>query len=189
MASTADFRNGLCIEYNNDLYTIIEFQHVKPGKGPAFVRTKLKGIRNGKVIDNTFNAGVKVNTARIETRTHQYLYKDDFGFTFMDTSSFEQVTLPATMISDADFLKDGLEVNILFHEETETPLSCEMPQYIVAEVTYTEPGLKGDTATNASKPATIETGASVQVPLFIETGELIKVDVAKRCYAERAKKN
>lgn len=188
MASTADFRNGLCIEYNNDLYTIIEFQHVKPGKGPAFVRTKLRGIKNGKIIDNTFNAGVKVNTARIETRTHQFLFKDDFGYTFMDMNSFEQVTLPENMIDSIEFLKDGLEVSVLFHAETETALSCEMPQYMITEVTYTEPGIKGDTATNASKHATIETGAIVQVPLFIETGELIKVDIAKRCYVERAKK-
>jgi elongation factor P len=188
MATTADFRNGLCIEYNNDLYTIIEFQHVKPGKGPAFVRTKLRGLRNGKVIDNTFNAGVKVTTARIETRPHQYLYKDDFGYTFMDMESFEQVSLPKTMIDAPDFLKDGLEVNVIYHAETETALSCVMPAHIIAEVTYTEPGVKGDTATNASKPATIETGAIVQVPLFIDNGELIKVDTAKKCYIERAKK-
>ncbi len=188
MATTADFRNGLCIEYNNDLYSIIEFQHVKPGKGPAFVRTKLRGLRNGKVVDNTFNAGVKINTARIETRPHQFLFKDDYGFTFMDMTSFEQVAIPEAMIDYPMFLKDGLEVNIIYHAETETALSCEMPKYIIAEVTYSEPGIKGDTATNASKPATIETGAIVQVPLFIETGELIKVDTEKKCYVERAKK-
>jgi elongation factor P len=188
MASTADFRNGLCIEFNNDLYTIIEFQHVKPGKGPAFVRTKMRNLKNGKIIDNTFNAGVKVNTARIETRPHQFLYKDDFGFTFMDMSSYEQVTLDPHMISDEDFLQDGLEVAIVFHAETETALSCEMPKNIIAEIIYSEPGIKGDTATNATKPATLSTGAIVQVPLFIETGELIKVDVEKRCYVERAKK-
>jgi elongation factor P len=188
MASTADFRNGLCIEFNNDLYSIIEFQHVKPGKGPAFVRTKLRNLRNGKIIDNTFNSGVKVNTARVETRPHQFLFKDDYGYTFMDMSTYEQVTLPDAMVDMPEFLKDGLEVAIVFHAENETALSCDMPKSIIAEVVYTEPGIKGDTATNATKPATLETGAVVQVPLFIETGELIKVDCEKKCYIERAKK-
>ena len=187
MASTADFRNGLCIEYNNDLYTIVEFQHVKPGQGPAFVRTKLKSLTTGKVIDNTFNSGVKVNTARVETRTHQFLYKDDLGYHFMDTSSFEQFTLEEKFLDRPELLKDGQEVSIVFHAETETPLSCEMPPFVTLQITYTEPGVKGDTATNATKPATLETGAEIQVPLFINEEEVIKVDTRDGSYVERVK--
>lgn len=188
MASTSDFRNGLCIEYNNDLYTIIEFQHVKPGKGPAFVRTKLKSLKSGKIIDNTFNSGVKITTARIESRPHQFLYKDDLGYHFMDANTYEQVALEEHMINAPQFLKDGLEVTVVYHAELEVPLNCDLPQHIVAEITYTEPGIKGDTATNATKPATIETGAEINVPLFIDNGELIKVDTVKKCYIERVKR-
>ena len=187
MASTADFRNGLCIEYNNDLYTIVEFLHVKPGKGPAFVRTKLKSVNTGKVIDNTFNSGVKVKTARIESRPHQYLYKDDLGYHFMDSKTYEQVSLEEGKINAPKFLKDGLDVTIVYHAELETPLYCELPQHITAKITYTEPGVKGDTATNATKPATIETGAEIQVPLFINIDEMVKVDPIKKCYIERVK--
>jgi len=188
MASTADFKNGLCIEFNNDLYTIIEFQHVKPGKGPAFVRTKLKNINTGKVVDNTFTAGVKVTTARIEHRPHQFLYKDDMGYHFMDSNTFEQINLQEDHISAAHLLKDGQEVEIIYHEETETPLSVALPQFVILNITYTEPGLRGDTATNATKPATLETGAEVQVPLFIDQGETIKVDTRTNSYSERVKK-
>ncbi len=187
MASTADFKNGLCIEFNNDLYTIVEFQHVKPGKGPAFVRTKLKNINTGKVVDNTFTAGVKVTTARIERRPHQYLYKDDIGYHFMDSNTFEQVSLPENQISGPSLLKEGQEVEIIYHDETETPLSVELPPFVVLSITYTEPGLKGDTATNATKPATLETGAEIQVPLFIDQGETIKVDTRTNSYSERVK--
>jgi elongation factor P len=187
MATTADFRNGLCLEYNNDLYAIVEFQHVKPGKGGAFVRTKLKSLTTGKVIENTFNSGVKVTTARIERRAHQYLYKDDTGCHFMDMTSFEQINLPEDMIENADLMKDGQEVEILFHAETETPLSCELPPFVELEITYAEPGIKGDTATNTTKPATLETGAQIQVPLFINEGEKIKVDTRTRSYSERVK--
>lgn len=187
MATTADFKNGLCIEYNNSLYTIVEFQHVKPGKGPAFVRTKLKNLSTGKVIDNTFTSGVKVTTARIERRPHQFLYKDDMGYHFMDSSSFEQVTLQEDLIEAAQFMKDGQEVDIIYHAETETPLNCELPPHVELVITYTEPGLKGDTATNASKPATLETGAEIQVPLFINQDEKIKVDTRTGTYIERVK--
>ena len=187
MATTADFKNGLCLEYNGDLYVITEFQHVKPGKGPAFVRTKLKNIKTGKVIDNTFNAGVKVTTARVEQRPHQFLFKDDYGYTFMDNNTFEQVTLDEKLVPFADLLKDGQEVIILFHAETETPLTCEIPPFVELRITYTEPGIKGDTATNASKAAIVETGATIQVPLFIEQDELIKVDTRTYTYAERVK--
>ena len=187
MATTADFRNGLCIEFNNDLYTIVDFQHVKPGKGGAFVRTKLKNLKSGKVIDNTFNSGVKITTARVERRPHQFLYKDDLGFHFMDSNSFEQVSLQEDFIENADLLKDGQEVEILYHAETETPLSCDMPPFVELTITYTEPGVRGDTATNASKPATLETGAIIQVPLFINENEKIKVDTRTRSYSERVK--
>jgi elongation factor P len=187
MATTADFRNGLCIEFNNDLYTIVEFQHVKPGKGAAFVRTKLKSLKSGKVVENTFNSGVKITTARVERRPHQFLYKDDLGFHFMDSNTFEQVSLQEDFIENADLLKDGQEVEILYHAENETPLSCDMPPFVELTITYAEPGVKGDTATNATKPATLETGATIQVPLFINENEKIKVDTRTRSYSERVK--
>jgi len=187
MASTADFKNGLCLEFNHDLFTIVEFQHVKPGKGPAFVRTKLKSLTTGKVIDNTFTAGVKVTTARIERRAHQFLYKDDLGYHFMDSSTFEQVSIEEDLIEARRFLRDGQEVEILFHAELEKALSCELPAFVEMTVVYTEPGIKGDTATNASKPATVDTGAEIQVPLFINQDEKIKVDTRTGTYAERVK--
>ncbi len=187
MATTADFRNGLCIEYNNDLYIITEFLHVKPGKGPAFVRTKLKNIKTGKVLDNTFNAGVSVNTARIERRPHQFLYKDDYGYNFMDKESFEQVTLDDKMVEKPGLMKDGQDVDILFHAETETPLLCELPPFVVMTITYTEPAVKGNTSTNATKQATLETGMVINVPLFIEQDEVIKVDTRDNSYSERVK--
>lgn len=187
MATTADFRNGLCIEFNNDLYTIIEFQHVKPGKGGAFVRTKLKSLTSGKVIENTFNSGVKITTARVERRPHQFLYKDDLGYHFMDSNTFEQVSLQDDFIENADLLKNGQEVEILYHAETETPLSCDMPPFVELTITYAEPGVRGDTATNTTKPATLETGAVIQVPLFINENEKIKVDTRTRSYSERVK--
>ena len=187
VATTADFRNGLCIEFNDDLFSIVEFQHVKPGKGPAFVRTKLKNLKTGRVIENTFTAGHKITTARVERRPHQFLYVDDIGFHFMDSSSFEQVSLEPGMIENASFLKEGQEVEIVFHAETETVLSCEMPAHVSLQVTYTEPGVKGDTATNATKPAKLETGAEIQVPLFVNEGEVIKVDTRDSSYVERVK--
>ncbi len=187
MATTADFRNGLALEWNNDLFTIVEFQHVKPGKGGAFVRTKLKNIKTGRIFENTFTAGEKVTTARIERRTFQYLYKDDLGFNFMDNDSFEQISLEEHMVPQADLMKEGSNVDILIHAETETPLSVEMPAYVELRVTYTEPGVKGDTATNAGKPATVETGATIKVPLFIDNDELIKVNTATYEYDSRVK--
>ncbi len=187
MATTADIRNGLVIEFNHDLFAIVEFQHVKPGKGPAFVRTKLKSVRTGKVIDNTFSAGHKIHTARVLRKKFQYLYKDDMGYNFMDSETFEQISLQEELINAPQYLNDGLEVDIIIHEEKEEYLGCELPQHIEATVTYTEPGLKGDTATNASKPATIDTGATVQVPLFINQDERIKVDTTKGSYVERVK--
>jgi elongation factor P len=188
MATTADFKNGLCIEFNNDLYQIVEFQHVKPGKGPAFVRTKLKGLTNGKVIENTFTSGVKVTTARVVRRAFQYLYQDDSGYVFMDMESFEQINLQEEMVTGYMFLKEGQAIDIIFHEETETPLYTELPAFIELKVTYTEPGVKGDTATNTLKPATLETGAEIQVPLFVDIDDVIKVDTRTNSYSERVKK-
>jgi elongation factor P len=187
MATTADFKNGLCIEFNNDLYTIVEFQHVKPGKGGAFVRTKLKSLTTGKVIENTFNSGVKITTARIERRPHQFLYKDDMGYHFMDANTFEQITLQESLISGAEFMKEGQEVEIVVHAETETPLSCDLPAFVELLITYTEPGMRGDTATNATKPATLETGAVIQVPLFVNEDDKIRIDTRTNSYYERVK--
>jgi elongation factor P len=187
MANTSDFRNGLVIEYNNDLYTIVQFQHVKPGKGAAFVRTKLKSIKTGKVIDNTFNAGVKVNVARVERRPYQYLYKEEMGFVLMHTESYEQITVQESLIDNHEFLKEGDQVEVVVHADNEIILGVDIPQFVVMEVTYTEPGLRGDTATNTLKPATIETGATIMVPLFIEAGEKIKVDTRDKSYVERVK--
>jgi elongation factor P len=187
MATTADIRNGLCIEFNGDLFSVVEFQHVKPGKGGAFVRTKLKNLKTGKVISNTFNSGTKINIQRVERRPYQFLYKDDNGFHFMNTQTFEQVQLITELINAPDLLKEGQEVEIVFHADNEAVLNCDLPPFVELEVTYTEPGLRGDTANSALKPATLETGAIVQVPLFISIGEKIKVDTRSYTYYERVK--
>jgi len=187
MATTQDFKNGLVIEYNNDLYTIVQFQHVKPGKGPAFVRTKLKSLKNGRVIENTFSSGVKVNVARVERRPYQYLYRDDMGYYFMHNETYDQITVPESMIENHQFLKEGQNVEIVVHADTENILSVDLPPFVVMEITYSEPGMKGDTATNTLKPAKIETGATVMVPLFVNTGDKIKVDTRDSSYVERVK--
>ncbi len=187
MATTADIRNGLCLELNNELYAVVEFQHVKPGKGGAFVRTRLKNLKTGKVLQHTFNAGHKINTARVERRPYQFLYKDDIGYHFMHTATFEQMSLEEHLISAPELLKEGQDVEVVYHADTETPLNCELPPFVEMEITYTEPGVKGDTATNTLKAATVETGATVNVPLFINTGEKIKVDTRTKSYAERVK--
>ncbi|MEM6737011.1 MAG: elongation factor P [Bacteroidota bacterium] len=187
MATTSDIKNGLVIEFNNDLFSVVGFQHVKPGKGPAFVRTKLKSITTGKVIDNTFSAGHKITTARVERRPYQFLYHDDTGYHFMHTTTYEQVFVQENMINAPMFLKDGQEVEILFHAEEEKILGCELPQYVELKITFAEPGVKGNTATNATKNATVETGATIQVPLFIDEGELVKINTADGSYMERVK--
>ena len=189
MAGTSDFRNGLILRMDGQLYCIVEFQHVKPGKGPAFVRTKMKSLTSGKVIENTFSAGVKVNTARVERRPYQYLYTDDMGFNFMHLETFEQITIQSDMLENADLMKEGQSVEIVVHADTETPLTVDLPPFVELAVTYTEPGEKGNTAsTSAQKPAELETGATIMVPLFIDTDEMIKVDTRDRSYAERVKK-
>jgi len=187
MASTSDIRNGLCIKYNHDIYKIIEFLHVKPGKGPAFVRTKLKSLTTGKVLDNTFSAGHKIDDVRVETHTYQYLYAEGDQFHFMNNESFEQITLNKSILDNPDLLKEGTNVMVQVNTETDLPLSVDMPASIILEVTYAEPGVKGNTATNATKSATVETGATVNVPLFINEGDKIKIDTASGSYMERVK--
>ena len=187
MATTAEIKNGLCIKHNEKLFQIIEFQHVKPGKGPAFVRTKIRQIESGRVLDHTFSAGHKIEIVRIENREYQYLYQEGSDFVFMNNETFEQVNIPAKMIEKPLFLVEGMICNILFHAEEEMPLVIDLPMYIISEVTYTEPGVKGDTATNSMKPATIASGAEVRVPLFIDNGEVIKVDTRTGVYVERIK--
>ncbi|CAI9428785.1 Elongation factor P [Candidatus Ornithobacterium hominis] len=187
MATTSDIKKGMCIEFNNDTYKIIEFLHVKPGKGPAFVRTKLKSVTNGKVLENTFSAGHKIDDVRVETRTYQYLYEDDHGYHFMNNDDYSQVYINKGMIENPGFMKNGEEVTIVFRADDETPLSAELPAHVILEVAHTEPGVKGDTATNATKPATLETGAEVKVPLFINEGDKIRISTEDGSYQERIK--
>lgn len=187
MASTQDIRNGLYISYNHDIYAIVEFQHVKPGKGAAFVRTKLKSLTTGRVIDNTFPAGHKIDDVRVERRRCQFLYKDESGYNFMDNESFDQISLKEEILDAPQFLKEGSEIDILFHAEKNEPLTSEMATHIILEVTYAEPGVKGDTATNVTKNATVETGANVKVPIFINEGDKIKIDTRTGDYLERVK--
>lgn len=187
MATTQDIKKGICLEINGDIWIIVDFQHVKPGKGGAFVRTKVKSLTSGKVVENTYNSGETINVVSVERRPHQFLYKDDTGFNFMDQSSFEQVVIPDTMVENADLMKEGQEVEIAFHAETERPLSVLLPPFVTLEITYSEPGAKGDTANNPMKWAELETGAKIQVPLFVDSGIRIKVDTRDRTYVERVK--
>jgi len=187
MASSSDIRKGLCINYSNDIYKVIEFLHVKPGKGPAFVSTKLKSVTNGKVIDNTFSAGHKIDEVRVETKKFQFLYKDGLTYHFMNIDDYNQITIEENLLDCYQFLKEGEIVTVLTNTEDGSSLSVEMPQSVVLEISATEPGLKGNTATNATKPATLETGATINVPLFINEGDLIKIDSEKGSYLERVK--
>ncbi|MDR0605425.1 MAG: elongation factor P [Bacteroidales bacterium] len=188
MATTADFRNGLCIDMNGELWSIVEFLHVKPGKGAAFVRTKLRNLRTGRQLEHTFPSGTKIELARVERRPYQFLYKEnDSTYNFMHNETFEQITIEESLITNPGLLKEGQEVEVMYHTDTETPLTCELPAFVDLVITYTEPGVKGDTATNALKRAIVETGAEVMVPLFIEEGERIKVDTRTNRYSERVK--
>lgn len=187
MASTSDIRNGLCIRHNNDIFKVIEFLHVKPGKGPAFVRTKLRSLTSGRVLDNTFPAGRKIDEVRVETQKYQFLYPEGEDFHFMNVIDFNQITLPKNIIDGAGFLKEGEVVTVIINTEDDSPLSVDMPLSVVLEVTHAEPGVKGNTATNATKPATLETGAKVNVPLFINEGDKIKIETTKGTYQERVK--
>ena len=187
MASTSDIRKGLCIKYNNDIYKIIEFLHVKPGKGPAFVRTKLRSVTSGKVLENTFSAGHKIEDIRVETQKYQFLYSEGEQFHFMNTEDYNQISVSKKILDSPELLKEGEMVSISINTEDGLPLSADMPASVVLEGTHTEPGVKGNTATNATKPATVETGAAINVPLFINEGDKIKVDTEKGSYIERVK--
>ncbi len=187
MSNTSDIRNGLCIKHNHDIFKVIEFLHVKPGKGPAFVRTKLKSLTSGKVIDNTFSAGHKIDVVRVETNKFQYLYNDNSMYHFMNTDDYNQISIEEKLLDNPQLMKEGEVVTVITNSESSEPLSVEMPANVILEVVSTEPGVKGNTATNATKPATLETGAAVNVPLFINEGDKIKVDSIKGQYKERVK--
>lgn len=186
MADTSDFKNGLIIKFKNDLYTITEFQHVKPGKGGAFVRTTLKSLRTGRVLDNTFRSGESVDVVRVERRKYQYLYRDGEFLVCMDNDTYEQINVPDILFGDGvNFLKESEEVEILFNGEE--IINVEIPVFVKLKVVSTEPGFKGDTATGALKPATLETGVSVNVPLFVNTDDMLKIDTRTGGYVERVK--
>jgi elongation factor P len=184
MISSNDFRNGVTIIIEGQLWTVIEFLHVKPGKGSAFVRTRLKNVKSGATVERTFRAGEKLERATVDNRDMQMLYNDDEGFHFMDVESFENVTLQRELIGDpADFLKDGMQVQVQFHDGT--PIGVDLPAHVELRVEETDPGFKGDTATGTTKPAKLETGSSVQVPLFVNPGDLIRIDTRDRRYIGR----
>lgn len=184
MATTNDLKNGLVLNIDGQLWSVVEFQHVKPGKGPAFVRTKLKNVLSSKVVDKTFNAGVKVETATVDKRDMQYLYKDGADFVFMDSSTYDQMTVSADVVGDAaNFMLENQDAVVAIHEGV--PLYVELPASVVLEITYTEPGLQGDRSTGGTKPATVETGYEIQVPLFLETGTKVKVDTRSGDYLGR----
>ena len=185
MATTNDLKNGMVLNLDGQLWTVVEFQHVKPGKGGAFVRTRLKNVLSGKVVDKTFNAGVKVDTATVDKRTMQYLYRDGEDFVFMDMQSYDQITVPEATVGDAShFMLENQEAVVGLHEGS--PLFVELPASVALTVTYTEPGLQGDRSTGGTKPATLETGYQIQVPLFITQGESVKVDTRDGSYLGRA---
>ena len=186
LATTADFRNGLVLDHKDGLWKIVEFLHVKPGKGPAFVRTKLKNVRTGQVVDETFRAGQKIEAVKVVARQLTYLYSDGDMHHFMDRETYDQAFLTAEQLGDAvDFLVDNMELTVTFRGED--PIEVRVPQHMNLKVVKTEPGLRGDTATGGSKPATLETGVAVQVPLFVEVGETIRIDTRERRYIERVK--
>ena len=187
MATTNDIKNGICIRLNSDIFKVVEFQHVKPGKGPAFVRTKLKSLSTGRTLENTFPAGHKIEPIRIENRKYQFLYNEGNDYHFMNQDDYDQLTLQKEMINAPQFLRDGDIVDILYNAEDHLPMACELAPNVVLTVTFTEPGIKGDTATNTLKPATVETGANVKVPLFINEGDKVRIDTASGNYLERVK--
>jgi elongation factor P len=185
MATSNDLKNGMVLSIENQLWSVIEFQHVKPGKGPAFVRTKLRNVTSGKVVDKTFNAGVKVETANVDRRDMQYLYNDGSGYVFMDSTNYEQVTVdPSVMGDTSNFLLENQMATVALHDGN--PLYVELPASVVLEITYTEPGLQGDRSSGGTKPATLETGHQIQVPLFIENNTKVKVDTRTGDYLGRA---
>ncbi len=187
MATTSDIGRGMILKLDGSLYSIVEFGENKTARAAAKVWAKLKGVDNNRTIEKTWNSGETVFPVRVEKKTYQYLYKDESGYNFMDNETFEQIALPENMIDAPQFLKDGSEVFVYINTETEQPIGAELPEKIVVRVTYCEPGLRGDTATRALKPATVETGATVQVPLFVDENELIRVNTKTGEYVERVK--
>ncbi|MBL7825390.1 MAG: elongation factor P [Saprospiraceae bacterium] len=188
MATTADIRNGLCIELNNDIYRVIDFSKFQVGRGSGKVWTKLKSSTSGKVIEHTFQSGHTITEVRVERRKFQYLYKEEGGFALMNQETYDQISINDDMVDNGRFLKEGDLVDVLYHSGNDSILSVEIPQTVVLQITYAEPGVRGDTATNTLKPATVETGAEVRVPLFCEEGDLIKIDTSTGEYMERVKK-
>ena len=185
MASTSDIKNGFTFRHSHDIYTVVEFQHVKPGKGAAFVRTKIKSLSTGRVLSETFPSGHKLEEIRVERHKMQYLYNDEMGYHFMNTETYEQATIRKEMIDNPGFIKEGAIIEVLYNTEDNAPLTVDLPQYVEMEVTYTEPGVKGDTATNTLKPATVEGGEEVRVPLFVNIGDRIKIDTRDGSYQSR----
>jgi len=185
MVNTSDFRNGLTFLWKEDVWEIVDFLHVKPGKGGAFVRTTLKNVRDGRELENTFRAGAKVEEVRVERRPHQFLYEDDLGLHFMNQETYAQFSLPSDQVDGREYIKEGGEVDIIFRADTDEPMRTEIPQKVELEVTETTPGLKGDTAQGGSKPATLETGATVDVPLFINEGDVVRVNTNTNEYETR----
>jgi len=187
MATTSDIKKGMCIEMNHDTFIVVEFQHVKPGKGNAFVRTKIRSLTSGKVLDHTFPAGHKVDDVRIERRQYQFLYEQEERLNFMNQDTYEQIDISRDMLDGVEFLKEGEICDVIFHAVKEIPLAVMMPQHVTLQVVYIEPGLKGDTATNTLTPAELETGAKIRVPLFIKQGDLIRINTETSEYMERVK--
>lgn len=185
MATTSDIKNGMCLEMNGDTFVIKSFQHVKPGKGNAFVRVKMKSITSGKVLEQTIPAGHKLDDVSVEYRQYQYLYQEGDKYNFMQQDTFEQLEIAEDMIENTQFLKEGMIVDIIIHGTKDIPLACQLPQHVQLEITYIEPGVKGDTATNTLTPAQVETGAEVRVPLFIKQGDIVKIDTTTGEYIER----
>jgi len=185
MADTSDFRNGMTFMWREDLWEIVEFLHVKPGKGGAFVRTTLKNVKDGHEVEETFRAGATVDEVRVERRKHQFLYEDDYGLHFMDQASYEQFSMPAEQVEGREFLKEGGEVDILFRTDTEEPLRTDVPQKVELEVVETTPGVKGDTAQGGDKPATLESGVTIDVPLFINEEDVVRVNTETNEYETR----
>ena len=187
MATTADFRNGLCFNHNGEPWKIESFLHVKPGKGPAFVRTKIRNLNTGRLLENTFTSGVKIDVIRVENRKYQFLYAEGNDYHLMNIDDYEQIIMQKDFIENVQFLREGENIEVLFHADQGMPLSAQVPSHVVLEISHTEPGIRGNTATNTFKPAKTETGADIQVPLFINEGDKIKIDTVKGSYIERVK--
>lgn len=187
IGSTSEIRKGLTIKFNHDIYTVVEFLHVKPGKGAAFVRTKIKSLTNGRVLENTFPSGAKIDIVRVERRPYKYLYRDGEDFVMMDLETYEQTPLAPSKVPNKEFLFEDMDVEILRNADDDTILSVDLPSHVVVTIEYTEPGIKGDTATNTLKPAKVTGGAEVRVPLFVGIGDKIRVDTSDGSYTERVK--